>query len=632
MGIVSREIIDRVRDNLDIVEVIKSYIPVTMAGRNAKALCPFHKEKTPSFHINAQRGMFHCFGCGKGGDVFRFVMEFENVDFPTALRTLAARAGVAIPEEEEERGARRSGAPTREELYKANAAASERFQAALRGAGEEAAAARAYLAGRKLGESLWKAWGIGYAPDEWGFLTRGEGGAGPLAGESVLEAAGLAVRKEDESGRKGTAYDRFRGRVMFSIRNELGKTVGFSGRLLKEEEGRGGKYVNTPETEIFKKSKVLFGLDKAKRGILDAKEAVLCEGQIDCIRCHEAGFANVVASQGTAFTELHARLLKRYTDQVTVVLDGDNAGRKAALRTAELLLDEGLGVELATLPTGEDPDSLILKEGAEGFRRVLAGKASPIRFLGDWMREEMDLRLPRNLLRAQKGMAELASHVPGEVLREAYLREASQLLGVEFLRLQKDFRALEQGKRGGWETPAERAERERPAEAASAAPAAHEEELAVLLAGTKNPAVAALCQEWIRYPLIRHAGCRAVIQALVEEGESWVEALDGEPEEVRALAAKIANTELRTKSETGDELAAVDYILKIWTAELESRAAEARRRMSEDGEDRRAWMEKRLALTEGIRQLKAADREAFLAGGGAAPALREWVEKFDGGE
>lgn len=631
MSIVSREVIDRVRDNLDIVEVIKSYIPVTMAGRNAKALCPFHKEKTPSFHINAQRGMFHCFGCGKGGDVFRFVMEFENVDFPTALRTLAARAGVALPAEDE-RDTRHSGGPTREDLYRANQSAAERFHAALLGGGEEAAAARAYLAGRRLGEALWKEWGIGYAPDEWGFLTRGEGGAGPLANEAVLEAAGLAVRKEGEGGRKGSAYDRFRGRVMFSIRNELGKTVGFSGRLLKEEEGRGGKYVNTPETEIFKKSKVLFGLDKAKRGILDSREAILCEGQIDCIRCHEAGFANVVASQGTAFTELHARLLKRYTDQVTVVLDGDNAGRKAALRTAELLLDEGLGVELATLPAGEDPDSLILKEGAEGFRRVLAGKASPIRFLGDWMRAEMDLRLPRNLLRAQKGMAELAAHVPGEVLREAYLREASQLLGVEFVRLQKDFRALEQGKRGGWETPAERAAREQPGEEAAAAPAAHEEELAVLLAGTKSPAVRALCQEWIRYPLIRHAGCRAVIQSLVEEGDAWVEALDGEAAEVRSLAAKIANTELRTKSEAGDELAAVDYILKIWTAELEERAAEARRKMAEGGEDRRAWMEKRLALTEGIRQLKGADREAFLAGGGAAPVLRRWVERFDEGE
>ena len=416
---------------------------------------------------------------------------------------------------------------------------------------------------------------------------------------------------------------------MFSIRNELGKTVGFSGRLLKEEAGRGGKYVNTPETEIFKKSKVLFGLDKAKRGILDAKEAVLCEGQIDCIRCHEAGFANVVASQGTAFTELHARLLKRYTDQVTVVLDGDNAGRKAALRTAELLLDEGLGVELATLPAGEDPDSLILKEGAEGFRRVLAGKASPIRFLGDWMREEMDLRLPRNLLRAQKGMAELAAHVPGEVLREAYLREASQLLGVEFVRLQKDFRTLAQEKREWRETPVERAAREQSGDESATLPPAHEEELAVLLAGTKNPAVAALCQEWIRYPLIRHEGCRTVIQALVEEGEAWVEALDGESAEVRSLAAKIANTELRTKSEAGEELAAVDYILKIWTAELERRAAVARRRMSEDGEARGVWLEERVALREGVRQIKGADREAFLAGGGAVPVLRRWVERFD---
>ena len=338
-GMVSKDVIDRIRGALDIADVIGSYIQVKRAGSSAKALCPFHKEKTPSFTINPARQAFHCFGCGVGGDVFKFVMLYENVDFPTALRLMASRAGVVL--EFDEGGSRsKSDGPAKDEIFKANEDAAVRFQKELQQS-PEAELARAYLQGRALDLDAWKEWGIGYAPDGWGFLSDKAGGRGS-ARMKALEAAGLVLTNE-----KGNLYDRFRGRVMFTIRDELGRAVGFSGRILKPDEKSGGKYVNTPETSVFRKSKILFGLDKGKREILDQRKVLLVEGQIDCIRCHLGGFSTAVASQGTAFTEEHARLLKRYADHVVVVLDADSAGRKAALRTAELLIEEGLAVSLA---------------------------------------------------------------------------------------------------------------------------------------------------------------------------------------------------------------------------------------------------------------------------------------------
>ena len=317
-GMVSKDVIDQIRNALDISDVIGSYIQVKRAGHVAKALCPFHKEKTPSFHINPARQAFHCFGCGAGGDVFKFVMMYENVDFPTALRMLASRSGVAVHFDDDRAGKAKDG-PAKDELFAANEEASKRFQKELLQSAA-AAEARAYLQKRSLDIPVWKEWSIGYAPDGWDFLS---GAAGPRGGAKlkVLEVAGLLSTNE-----KGNQYDRFRDRVMFTIRDELGRAVGFSGRILKADDKAGGKYVNTPETPVFRKSRILFGLDKAKREILDAKQALLVEGQIDCIRCHLGGFKNAVASQGTAFTEEHARLLKRYADHVVIVLDADAAG------------------------------------------------------------------------------------------------------------------------------------------------------------------------------------------------------------------------------------------------------------------------------------------------------------------
>lgn len=568
-GMVSKEVIDQIRNSLDISDVIGSYIQIKRTGHVAKALCPFHKEKTPSFNINPARQAFHCFGCGVGGDVFKFVMLYENVDFPTALRMLASRAGVAV-HFDEDRGGKREG-PAKDELFAANEEASKRFQKELV-KGPEAAEARAYLQKRTLDPEVWKEWGIGYAPEGWDFLS---GPAGPRGGAKMkaLEAAGLLAASE-----KGSLYDRFRGRVMFTIRDELGRAVGFSGRVLKVDDKAGGKYVNTPETPVFRKSRILFGLDKAKREILDQKAALLCEGQIDCIRCHLGGFKNTVASQGTAFTEEHARLLKRYAEHVVIVLDADAAGRKAALRSAELLIAEGLAVSLAALPAGEDPDSLILKGGPDAFAAVLKNVKTPMGFLLGLFQESGKLQTQAGLLRATRAVLDLATHAQGAVQTEQMLREAAAGLQVGFDALQRDLRTVLRQKfrsaaPAGSDVPAVEKPAERPVD---------ESELAMLLGQRGDPELAGLVRRWLPYSLITDPVCRAVIQVLAEEEEDLMAALDDESGACQAFAAQIVNAPQKvvgTEADMSATKAAQDMILSIWQRHLEERKNELGRRL-----------------------------------------------------
>ena len=567
-GMVSKETIDQIRNALDISDVIGSYIQLKRTGHVAKALCPFHKEKTPSFHVNPARQAFHCFGCGAGGDVFKFVMLYDHVDFPTALRMLASRAGVALQIDEKRSGPK--DGPGKDELFAANEDASKRYQKELLQS-PEAAPARDYLKKRSLDVAACKDWGIGYSPEGWGFLSDA---AGPRNGPQMkaLEAAGLLSTNE-----KGNLYDRFRGRVMFTIRDELGRAVGFSGRVLKADDKAGGKYVNTPETPVFRKSRILFGLDKAKREILDARQALLVEGQIDCIRCHLGGFKNAVASQGTAFTGEHATLLKRYADHVVVVLDADAAGQKAALRSAELLLAEGLAVSLAALPAGEDPDSLILKNGPDAFAAVLKAAQTPMGFLLGLLRNSEDLRSQEGLLRATRAVLELATHAQGAVQTEQMLREAAAGLEIGYDALRRDMKAAVRQKF----RPAP------PAEAPAAdVPAAHpldEVELAMLL-GAGDPELAGLVRRWVPYSLITDPACRAVIHALAEEEPDLMAALDDESEECKALAARIVNAPQKvvsTEADMGVAKAAQDLILRIWQRHLAAQKDDLGRRKQE---------------------------------------------------
>ena len=569
-GMVSKDVIDQIRNALDIADVIGSYVQLKRAGNSIKALCPFHKEKTPSFHVNPARQAFHCFGCGVGGDVFKFVMLYDHVDFPTALRMLASRAGVHLQLEEAHSGPK--DGPGKDEIFAANEEASKRYQKELLQS-PEAAAAREYLKKRALNTEVCKEWGIGWAPEGYGFLADA---AGPRGGPKMkaLEAAGLVATSE-----KGSLYDRFRGRVMFTIRDELGRAVGFSGRVLKTEDKTVGKYVNTPETPVFRKSRILFALDKAKREILDRHAALLVEGQIDCIRCHLGGFPNAVASQGTAFTSEHATLLKRYTDHVVIVLDADAAGQKAALRSAELLIAEGLAVSLAALPAGEDPDSLIQKQGPAAFAAVLAAAQTPMGFLLGLLRTQEDLRTQEGLLRATRAALELAEHAAGAVQTEQMLREAAAGLGIGYDALRRDLRAAVRRKLRP--TPA-------PDEVAAAAPAAArpvaELELAMLLGARNDPELAGLVRRWVPYELITDPACRAIVHALAEEEGDLMAALGDAGEECQALAAQIVNAPqkvLGSEKDMGVEKAAQDLILSIWQRHLDGRRAELGRRFKE---------------------------------------------------
>lgn len=591
-GRVSKETIDQIRNALDIADVVGSYVQLKRMGHVAKALCPFHKEKTPSFHVNPARQAFHCFGCGVGGDVFKFVMLYDHVDFPTALRMLASRAGIAI--QIDDRRAGPNDGPGKDEIFAANEEASKRYQQELLQS-PEAAAARDYLKKRALDVAAWAEWGIGYAPDGWGFLSDA---AGPRGGPKMkaLEAAGLLSTNE-----KGNQYDRFRARVMFTIRDELGRAVGFSGRVLKADDKAGGKYVNTPETPAFRKSRILFALDKAKREILDRRQALLVEGQIDCIRCHLGGFKHAVASQGTAFTGEHAALLKRYADHVVVVLDADAAGRKAALRSAELLIAEGLAVSLAALPPGEDPDSLILKKGPEAFAAVLKNAQTPMGFLLGMLREQEDFRTQEGLLRATRAATELAGHAQGAVQTEQMLREAASGLGVGYDALRRDLKAAVRQKF----RPAP-PEGETPAVRPAARPV-EEMELATLL-GAGDPEIAGLVRRWLPYPLIADPDCRAVIRALAEEEGDLMGVLDDESDECRALAAQIVNAPQKAVSAEADRgvaKAAQDLILRIWQRHLAGRREELSRRVKEqDGPERQETMHEIAELLLDLNKLK----------------------------
>ena len=355
---ISEDTIRHVAAANDVVDVIGSYIQLRRAGANFKGLCPFHNEKTPSFTVNPSRQSFKCFGCGAGGGVFRFVMDYEKVDYPTAVRKLAARANIPIADETEGDANRRG---ERDRLLALHRDAAAWFHENLMRQ-KFAAHAREYLKGRGIGSEIAVRWQLGYAPDSWDAATvvlRERG----YTGEEV-EKSGLVIAKDS-----GGSYDRFRNRVMFPISNDYGEVIGFSGRTLGDDPA---KYVNSPETAIFIKGRVLFGLEKTKRAILDANEAIVCEGQLDLISAFEAGVKNITAPQGTAFTQQQARLLRHCAESVVLCFDSDVAGRKAVERSLPALLGAGLSVRVARVPAGEDPDSLVRNHGAAALQAVVA--------------------------------------------------------------------------------------------------------------------------------------------------------------------------------------------------------------------------------------------------------------------
>jgi DNA primase len=418
------ETIEQIAAANDIVEVIGTYFPLKRAGANFKALCPFHQEKTPSFHVSPQRQTFHCFGCGVGGSVFRFVMEYEHTDFPSAVRKLAARVGIPIVEERATADEDRQH-EARRTLLKLHAEAAEWFQENLLKK-PFAEAARDYLKNRGIDKQVAKNWQLGFAPDSWDAFLKWALDRG--YSRSQLLQSGL-VKPRDEERPGNEVYDRFRARIIFPICNDVGEVIAFSGRLL-ESDPQVAKYLNSPETPLFQKGRVLFGLHKTKRALIEANCAIVCEGQLDLIALFEAGIKNVVAPQGTAFTEHQARILKRFVDDVVLCFDADQAGRKAAEHSLDALLQNDLIVRVVDMPPGQDPDSLIRRDGKEEFEKRVASARD---FFDYWIDREataVDLSSLGAKMQLARKLAETVSQVRDPLMRGEVSNKMSARLGV----------------------------------------------------------------------------------------------------------------------------------------------------------------------------------------------------------
>jgi DNA primase len=434
VSLIPPEIIEQINAANDIVDVVGSYFPLKRSGPVYKALCPFHQERTPSFTVNPQRQIFKCFGCGAGGTVIRFVMSYENLDFVSAAKKLAERAGIKIEQAEmsAEDQARYS---MRRRLLALHAEAADFFHWHLMKK-PSAQIARDYLKSRGVGGEIAKSWKLGFAPDEWDAM-RGFADSRGFNDEELVKS-GL-VKLRDEENPQSDFYDRFRARVMFPICNDTGEVIAFSGRVL-QADAKAAKYVNSPETMLFTKGAVLFGLNKSKRALIDAKSAIVCEGQLDLITAFEHGVQNVIAPQGTAFTDKQARILKRFVDEVVLCFDADIAGEKAAERSLASLLAENLVVRVAEMPQGEDPDSMIRGKGAGAFRERITGAKDFFDFQFDRLASRPEFSSARGKMQAAHKMAESISLIRDPVLRETEMNRVTQRLEIspqEFVRLLK---------------------------------------------------------------------------------------------------------------------------------------------------------------------------------------------------
>ncbi|MFT3992082.1 MAG: DNA primase [Luteolibacter sp.] len=365
MAQISKESIEKVLEATDIVDLISSYIPVKRAGSQFKANCPFHHEKTPSFYITPARQSFHCFGCGKGGDAISFVRDYENLPFAEAVRKLAGRAGVLLVEEQETPEMEKARHIRGRLLDLHREAAAFFHELLLKDPGADHA--RKYLKSRGFGREMAERWTVGWMPENPKQFLDWVKSRKYLGRELV--ASGMASLRDEQQPARGL-YVRFRDRLMFPIRNEIGDVIAFSGRQLKHDPNT-GKYINSPETAIFKKSSVMFALDRSKKAILKEKAVLICEGQIDAISCHELGIENAIAPLGTALTSQHARLLKRYAGNVILSYDADRAGLAASERAFRELAAEGLNVRVVEMPAGHDPDTYTKEFGVEAFRGLM---------------------------------------------------------------------------------------------------------------------------------------------------------------------------------------------------------------------------------------------------------------------
>jgi len=411
------EFINQVREESDIVDVISNYVSLKRGGSNYKGLCPFHSEKTPSFMVNPSKQIFHCFGCGEGGNVFHFLMKHENMGFPDAVRALAERCGRPVPEIERTPGDL-AQQKIKDRIFEINKAAASFFFET----GRKTSLALSYLKSRGITEETLSLFKIGYAPDSWDALTLHLKGLG--FNEKDIELAGLALKKKSGDG----LYDRFRNRVIFPIVDIYARVLGFGGRVLDDSTP---KYLNSPETPVFDKGSSLYGLNLSYEAIRKQEYAILVEGYMDVITTYQNDIHNIVATLGTSLTRWHVRKLQRYTRNLALFFDSDDAGVKAAKRSFDICVPEGMKMKVVTLVQGEDPDSFLGKYGKNGFKDRMA-EAKPIM---DFMIEHTLKEMPQKTLNEKVSVAErlipLLSMISNPIEQELYTNQVASLLRID---------------------------------------------------------------------------------------------------------------------------------------------------------------------------------------------------------
>ncbi len=406
-------IVDQVQARSDIVEVVSRYIPLQKAGRNFKAPCPFHNEKTPSFVVSPDKQIYHCFGCGAGGNVFSFLMKYENLSFPEVVEMLADKAGIKLPRF----GPRKELTSLATQLYKVNELAIQFFQSCLPASRE----ARDYLVSRGIGDETAKLFGVGYSPDSWDGVLKFLASKG-IKGE-IAEKAGLAIASE-----RGGYYDRFRKRLIFPIFDIKGRALGFGGRVLDSSLP---KYMNSPETYIYSKGRNLYGLNHTKENIKKAGYALIVEGYLDFIVPYQAGVRNIVATLGTAMTIDQVKLLKRFANTVIMVYDPDEAGETASLRNMDLFISEGVNVYIAELPKGFDPDGYIRKFGTEDFVKLTKASKNLFDYKISKLSARFDIKSAHGKASIAGEMLPTISRIENAVLRSNLVKKLAEKLSVD---------------------------------------------------------------------------------------------------------------------------------------------------------------------------------------------------------
>ena len=410
---------ERIRDSVDIVDVIGERIPLRKAGKNFVARCPFHAEKTPSFNVNPERQIYRCFGCGVGGDVFRFVMDYDRVSFPEALRSLAKKAGIAI-EEGPRDAAAKAASQKNDVLYELNAMAAATFSQNL--TGEAGTAALRYLRGRGLKDETIKSFGLGFAQDSWDALAR----LVVSKGHSLEQGAeaGLLVRSE-----KGRIYDRFRNRITFPISNVSGRVVAFGARTMDKDEQ--AKYLNSSDSPVYHKGRELYGLFNARDAIRHEGHVLVVEGYMDVLQLAQNGIANVIATCGTALTKEHGVLLRRFAEKIVLLFDGDEAGLRAAVRGGDVLLAADVEPTVVLLPAGDDPDTFVATEGPDALRRMVEAGEPYLQFKWRHLLEEHDGRTATGKNKAISEMLDGIAGVEDEIVRNLMAGQVAEWSAVD---------------------------------------------------------------------------------------------------------------------------------------------------------------------------------------------------------